>query len=295
MVLNIKSTPATASAAKIIGVLYLVYGIFMLGLSGLLFSFAIGLIVMGIIGSFELSVAATILVGLFFHYYNYRRRADGFQTWDPMEVVDRLAKQRSINKLNTPPVGYDGKYAPSEAMGHKTAGPRQNSVLAWSAPACRGCPQGVLASEFAEGFADAKSDTDASGSTTNSSESTTGAASSKPAPAVAPPAPATGAATTKSGFQGAPSDGLFKLGEMPSESAGGPHIDVGSTILSAIKNLKPDQLTNMTEDTRKLLDTQKSLLGMLETMKPMLADGSQLLNSFNSMFGSGAMPAKLGV
>lgn len=278
MVLNIKSTPATASAAKIIGVLYLVYGIFMLGLSGLLFSFAIGLIVMGIIGSFELSVAATILVGLFFHYYNYRRRADGFQTWDPMEVVDRLAKQRSINKLNTPPVGYDGKYAPSEAMGHKTAG-----------------PQGVLASEFAEGFADAKSDTDASGSTTNSSESTTGAASSKPAPAIAPPAPATGAATTKSGFQGAPSDGLFKLGEMPSESAGGPHIDVGSTILSAIKNLKPDQLTNMTEDTRKLLDTQKSLLGMLETMKPMLADGSQLLNSFNSMFGSGAMPAKLGV
>jgi len=292
MVLNIKSTPATASAAKIIGVLYLVYGIFMLGLSGLLFSFAIGLIVMGLIGSFELSVAATILVGLFFHYYNYRRRVDGFQTWDPMEVVDRLAQQRSINKLNTPPVGYDGKYAPSEAMGHKTAG-----------------PEGVLASDFAEGFANATSDTDASSSASDSTESNTGAASSKPAPATAtstpppPPPPssntsATGAAAAKSGFQGGPSDGLFKLGEMPSESAGGPHIDVGSTILSAIKGLKPDQLSSMTEDTRKLLDTQKSLLGMLETMKPMLADGSQLLNSFNSMFGQnggGMMPAKLGV
>lgn len=279
MVLNIKSTPATASAAKIIGVLYLVYGIFMLGLSGLLFSFAIGLIVMGLIGSFELSVAATILVGLFFHYYNYRRRADGFQTWDPTEVVDRLAQQRSINKLNTPPVGYDGKYAPSEAAGHKTAG-----------------PQGVLASDFAEGFADVKADSDAFSGSASSTESAASSASSAPAPAAStstnatpPPAPpsnkpsASGSST--SGFQGAASDGLFKLGEMPSESAGGPHIDIGSTILSAMKNLKPEQLSNMTEDTRKLLDTQKSLLGMLETMKPMLADGSQLLNSFNSMFG----------
>jgi len=273
MVLNIKSTPATASAAKIIGVLYLVYGIFMLGLSGLLFSFAIGLIVMGLIGSFELSVAATILVGLFFHYYNYRRRADGFQTWDPMEVVDRLAQQRSINKLNTPPVGYDGRYAPSESMGHKTAG-----------------PEGVLASDFAEGFANPNADSDASSSSASSTEPAASSASSAPAPAAAtatnttPPPPSN--KPSASGFQGAPSDGLFKLGEMPSESSGGPHIDVGSTILSAMKNLKPDQLSNMTEDTRKLLDTQKSLLGMLETMKPMLADGSQLLNSFNSMFGS---------
>jgi hypothetical protein len=80
--------------------------------------------------------------------------------------------------------------------------------------------------------------------------------------------------------------GMFKLGELPSESKDGPHIDAGTTIMRSLGALNPGQIEALTNDTRTLLDTQKSLMGMLTTMKPMLSDGQNLLASFNSMFGS---------
>ena len=79
--------------------------------------------------------------------------------------------------------------------------------------------------------------------------------------------------------------GMFKLGELPSETKTGPHIDAGTTIMRALGALNPDQISSLTDDTRKLLDTQKSLMGMLSTMKPMLSDGQNLLSSFTNMFG----------
>jgi hypothetical protein len=79
-------------------------------------------------------------------------------------------------------------------------------------------------------------------------------------------------------------DGLFKLGELPSEAKDGNYIDVGTTIMRSLSALKPDQLNQMTADTRTLLETQKSLMGMLTTMKPMLSDGQQLLTSLSGLF-----------
>jgi ubiquinone/menaquinone biosynthesis C-methylase UbiE len=49
--------------------------------------------------------------------------------------------------------------------------------------------------------------------------------------------------------------------------------------------LMPDQVKAMTEDTRKLMETQKSLMGMLTTMKPMITDGKQMMETFTEMFG----------
>jgi hypothetical protein len=49
--------------------------------------------------------------------------------------------------------------------------------------------------------------------------------------------------------------------------------------------LKPDEVKRMSEDTQKLIDTQKSLMMMLGTMKPMLSDGKQLIDTFQQMFG----------
>lgn len=278
--------------ANIIGVAYIAYAIFMVGIPGLLMSLAIGLIIMGVMGSMELAVATAVIVGLLMKYV-FKCRADGFmnfspqevtnriqtmqtaattapsgsviqgfQTMSPAEVVQRVAGMRGASRLQSPPVGYDGR------MG----------------------PQGVMASGFAEGFANPDADTDATNSSappTNGSPATPSSASA-PADATSTSAAAKNAEPTKpttSGFQGGKNDGLFRLGEIPSEGAGGPHIDASSTILNAIQNLNPGQLKNMTDDTRKLLDTQKSLLSMLETMKPMISDGSQLLNSFNTMFG----------
>lgn len=283
MKLTFKSNPTTVRAAQIIGIGYIFYGIFMLGLPGLLLSLAVDLIFMGINGSFEIAVAASIIVGVFYRIIN--RRFDGYQTYNPTEVVDRLRQMKGAGP-KTAPVGYDGRMFEGD----------------------KPHPDGVLASDFAEGFANPEADKgDATGTSTSGSSASETAASSAPAPAGGQTVPHTPSATASAapsasaapnekkdaaaitqGFQGSSSDGLFKLGEMPTEMKGGPHIDAGSTILSAIQNLKPDQIKSMTDDTRKLLDTQKSLLGMLENMKPMIADGSQLLSSFNTMFGKTA-------
>jgi hypothetical protein len=77
----------------------------------------------------------------------------------------------------------------------------------------------------------------------------------------------------------------FKLGEIPSQSKKGPHIDAGATLVKAIEALNPDQINAMTKDTKQLIETQKSLMGMLGTMKPMMNDGKELMETFQEMFG----------
>jgi hypothetical protein len=77
----------------------------------------------------------------------------------------------------------------------------------------------------------------------------------------------------------------FKLGEIPSQVKNGPHIDAASTLVKAINSLNPEQIKAMSKDTQQLIDTQKSLMGMLGSMKPMLNDGKELMNTFQDMFG----------
>lgn len=77
----------------------------------------------------------------------------------------------------------------------------------------------------------------------------------------------------------------FKLGEIPKQVKEGPHIDASATLMSAIKSLDPNQINAMTKDTKQLIETQKSLMSMLGTMKPMMNDGKELMETFNQMFG----------
>jgi hypothetical protein len=86
------------------------------------------------------------------------------------------------------------------------------------------------------------------------------------------------------GFQ-EPSAGLFKLGELPSEMKKGPFVDTASTLTKAMSALQPDQMAAMTAESQSLLETQKNLLGMLQSMKPVLQDGRQLLDTFSGIFG----------
>ena len=88
----------------------------------------------------------------------------------------------------------------------------------------------------------------------------------------------------KDEFQSATNE-LFKLGKMPSEHTEGPMLDSGSTLLKAMGSFKPEQINAMSEDTKQLLETQKSLMGMLTQMRPVLADGKELLQTFSGMFG----------
>jgi hypothetical protein len=104
------------------------------------------------------------------------------------------------------------------------------------------------------------------------------------------PAPAA-PSTLSSGSEAAPT-GQFKLGEIPKEEKGGFFIDQGTTLMNALNGLKPDQIKAMTSDTKQLLETQKSLMGMLDSLAPMMKESGSLLNMFQNMFGKdgGAAP-----
>ena len=80
---------------------------------------------------------------------------------------------------------------------------------------------------------------------------------------------------------------LFKQGQMPSEHSDGPKLDAGATIKKAMESFDANAVSNMTEDTKDLLKTQKKLMDMLVQMRPVLADGKQLMETFSGMFGAG--------
>ena len=232
---NPSTTEAISYAALIV---FGIYAFAVIGMSGLLFSVALGLIVFSVVDSIEIASAIVILFGLVYKYY-----------FGPKTVVHSTTEGFSTDSL--------------QVIAKRVGGLQKKTPVA------------TYSSSFVEGFADADSVT--KGAAQGEQKATDAAsASSKPAEVVQK--------FTDVG------DGLFKLGEIPTEAKGGAHIDQGTTLMNAINTLKPDQIQSMTEDTRKLLDTQKSLMSMLNTMKPMLNDGKQLMDTFQQMFGQSAQP-----
>ena len=257
--------------------LYLVYGVVYIGMTGVLFSAAIGLIAMSFHSPPELMVAGVIISGIVWNQI-FRRTKDGF-TGHEVPLAGGKEQQGIINRV--------GKFK-------------------WNAG-----PQAVLSSSFAEGFSDASA---------QSEDSSKGIDTPPPAnSATSTPAPTNAPASTnqlkidlpkpeklevdvpkpgkqevdikiKSGFADKLTDGMFKLGAVPADSVGGSHIDIGTTLMNALNSMKPDQIKSMTEDTRKLMETQKDLMGMLSSVKPMLQDGKQLMSTFQDMFGSMPKP-----
>jgi hypothetical protein len=98
------------------------------------------------------------------------------------------------------------------------------------------------------------------------------------------PSAASGAAKSDGFTSGA--SGLFKLGKMPSESSSGPHVDVAATMSKALSALQPEQMAAMTAESNSLLETQRNLMNMLQSMRPVLQDGRQLLDTFSGIFGN---------
>jgi hypothetical protein len=80
------------------------------------------------------------------------------------------------------------------------------------------------------------------------------------------------------------SGALFKPGKLPSEHTDGPRLDIGKTITKAFQSFDPNAIQAMTQDTKKLLETQKSLMFMLGEMRPVLSEGRQLLDTFSGLF-----------
>jgi hypothetical protein len=64
-----------------------------------------------------------------------------------------------------------------------------------------------------------------------------------------------------------------------------PHVDLGTTILHAYRNLTPEQIGGMRRDTKELMELQKELMGTLAEMKPAIEQGAELLGTFSQFFG----------
>jgi hypothetical protein len=74
---------------------------------------------------------------------------------------------------------------------------------------------------------------------------------------------------------------------LPSEKADGEHhMDAGTTFMNAYKQLKPDQINALTNDTQKLISVQKDLMANLNNLKPLISDGKEIMKTFKGFFGS---------
>lgn len=257
-----KSTPLSQGVTMLILGIYLLYGFFALPFAGFMMSLAIGLIAYGASESFELATAAILTSGVLYSLISKSsfKYKEGFSTDGATQISDRV---RRIYKANVE-------------------------------------PKGVYASAFVEGFADAKADTTQASGTTDQppkpatkDATATAAAESQPASSASNGNAGSGTPVAQppvaAGFTGSSdTSGQFQLGVLPKDTKGGFHIDQGTTVMNALNALKPDQIKAMTNDTQALIETQKSLMGMLSSMKPMLQDGKQMMDMFQQMFGSGA-------
>ena len=63
------------------------------------------------------------------------------------------------------------------------------------------------------------------------------------------------------------------------------HLDAGTTVLHAFQKLNPEQVLQMRDDTKELMDTQKQLVETLSSLGPQVQQGAELIKSFQGMFG----------
>jgi hypothetical protein len=99
---------------------------------------------------------------------------------------------------------------------------------------------------------------------------------------------------TKENFENEEDEPKPKKGKTPEPAppkTDDPHVDIGTTILHAYRNLSPEQIGGMRRDTKELLSLQKELMGSLAEMKPAIEQGAELLNTFSTFFGE-APPAQ---
>ena len=267
MLKSLPFTKETRVASLVFFSFYFIYGMFRLPFAQYLVCIAIGAIVYGIFDSFELAAISLLLSHFAVPFFvrgsartegfasgnSPRRGTEGFIATNAIEVSQRVSKMKA------------NLYGESEVRG--------------------------VGSPMTEGFEDAKAaDHTLDENKKESVNSKDVTASSKPAASefvVTNGEGATnGAVNVPENFQS--QNGLFKLGQIPSDGKGGFHIDAGTTVMNALSALKPDQIAAMTKDTKQLIETQKSLMGLLQTFQPMMSEGKQMMETFQGMFGAAA-------
>lgn len=243
-----------------VGVLILtaIYTLVYSGISGVLLCAAVAFIAAAFLHDVELVVAVTILFVLLYNMVlkHYLRRFEGFE--------DGTARIRSMLKENQG--AYESR-SNSYMEGFEDVSNQQDSKAADIATSTTPAVNSTAVQEVTTAVTNQQN---------NPSTNDVGVQGK----------PAETTAIAKEEFESATNQ-LFKIGKMPSEHKEGPLLDAGSTLMKAMGSIDPDTTQKMTKDTRQLLETQKSLMGMMTQMRPILADGKELLQTFSGMFGGG--------
>jgi len=295
---ELKFTKQTSVVALVFFTAYFFYGLFRLPFLQYLTSLAVGGIAYGISDSYEIAAISLLVMNFLFPVLKGTPKPalaeEGFMAVNPVEISKRVGDLRQMHEGRITGVGspmtegFEDAATPDGTL-DATRVPSENSTA--TTAATKPAP--------ANGSAQAKA---AAPSNTNTPQN---AMAQMLAAATAASAPVAAAAAPKAiSSQGVPpaqqpavpetfqdNGGLFKLGQIPTDAKGGFHIDAGTTVMNALNALKPDQIQAMTKDTKQLIETQKSLMNMLQTFSPMVSEGKQMMETFNSMF-SPAMGAK---
>lgn len=235
-------------------------------LVSLLLGFGVGAIVYSVtssIGAANITLVVVLVAAMYMQYLSYFK--EGFNTNTPPTEISNLLRNIKDSKTEDSKIeGFNTNTPPNDISNLLTKLKSNNSnqgflnVTRNIMQGGFGTPGFGMGAPLVEGYEDVKLEKN-----------------EKPAPAVKK--------VEEEEKKSMPQP--FTLGEIPSQSKKGPHIDAGSTLIKAIQGLNPDQINAMTTDTKQLIETQKSLMGMLGTMKPMLNDGKQLMETFQEMFG----------
>ena len=273
---GLKCNDQTRRVSIVVLVLYILYGIFNVALTTFALSLAICGIVYGMSGSLEYGVLSLLTTSLVVPFLN--RSKEGFADAPSAKedsAKEETAKDDSAKEETAKEDSAEDDSAKEETVKSKGKGASMKSVT------------GVASSTVS----------DAEEMNTSQSQMQTFTGSSTPATANPPAAsvnkisengvpPANMPADLADGFENKAEGGLFKLGKIPTDEKGGFHIDTGTSVLNALKSLKPDQISAMTQDTKQLIETQKTLMNMLQSFKPMMSEGKEMMDTFQQMFSS---------
>jgi hypothetical protein len=265
-----KFNDLTYNISLVILVITAIYTLVYSGLTGLLLCSSVTLIAAAFMGQFEIIVAVAVIFSLFYIYYlkGFLRKLEPFQD-NSQTILNRVNKMKD-----------EYHQVPQEITSHY----REPTGL--YIPAVEGF-QDIQPQVPKEGESSASSSAPAKRLNEVDSEQVQEVTS-----AVHNAKKKTNDEIASEEFQSA-TNGLFKMGKMPSENMDGPKLDAGSTLMKAMESFKPEQMNAMTADTKQLLETQKSLMNMLTQMRPVLADGKELLQTFSGMFGNSGGAFKL--
>lgn len=299
---ELKFTKQTSTVALVFFIAYVIYGIFYTPWVQLVISLAVAGIAYGMTDSYEIAVIVLLLINYLFPFYRgsnmkgvtaYHTEGFANANANASEVTKRIQQMTGLGEAEPTVDGVGSKLSEGFADAgdsdltlndNKAKGENSKPVSASSKPS------EVDSSEGADKEEQLKKMTEMMGTMLKTMNKTTELSkptkiSEQDMPAVHQPQDVKPEEKQKKEkFENQNTEGLFKLGQIPKDVKGGFHIDAGTTVMNAINSLKPDQIKAMTQDTKQLIDTQKSLMSMLQTFQPMVQEGKQMMDTFQEMF-----------